>query len=62
MDELISLEQWPDCDACNEPSKRKTGFLIDAAGPGVITPTYTCDHERKCLAIKTIIAKREGIF
>lgn len=62
MDELISLEEWPDCEACDEPSKRRTGAFIDADGPGAVTPIYTCDQERRCFAIKTIILRREGLL
>ena len=60
--QVISLEQWPDCEACDEISKRRTGYLMDAEGPGIVTPMYTCDKEHKCFAIKTIIARREGLL
>lgn len=59
---MIDITRYPVCEACDDPTKRVSGRLIDADGPGVITTLYTCDKRLKCDAIRLIVARREGIF
>lgn len=45
MAKIIYLEDLPDCEACQDPTKKKDGVIFDCPGPGEITPTYTCENE-----------------
>lgn len=53
MGELIDLVDgpFPDCDTCDEPTRRKVGTTFDVDGPGVVGTLYHCDN-RKCQALR----------
>ena len=62
MDELIYIDDLPDCETCNDPTKRRDGVIFDCPGPGEITPTYSCENEackRKWNATALFIVRRE---
>lgn len=58
---VINTEELPDCDSCNEPTKKKSGVIYDCP-PGEFTITYTCENEeckRRCDIIGLFILRRE---
>lgn len=58
---VINTEELPDCDSCNEPTKKKSGVIYDCP-PGEFTITYTCENEeckRRCDMIGLFILRRE---
>ena len=42
---MIFEDQFPDCDKCNEPTKRATGRTIDFGGPGKFGLLYSCENK-----------------
>lgn len=65
MAKIIYLYELPDCETCNDPTKRRDGAIFDCPGPGQITPTYTCDNEpckRKCNAVVSYLFRCEVGF
>lgn len=44
MSEIISLEDLPDCETCNDPTRRIDGTIFDCPGLEKIAPTYTCEN------------------
>lgn len=62
MAEIIYLDDLPDCESCNDPTKRRDGVIFDCPGPKEITPTYTCENklcQQKCNAVASFILRRE---
>lgn len=53
MAELIDLtsDDFPECESCNEPTKRIVGKTFDIDGPGKVGTMYDCDN-RACNALK----------
>lgn len=53
MGDLIDLtpDDFPECETCNEPSKRETGKTFDLDGPGKIGTMYHCEN-RACNALR----------
>ena len=61
MGKIISLEDLPDCESCQDPSKKRDGIIFDCPGPGEITTTYTCDNKsckRRWNAIGSFILRQ----
>lgn len=61
MAEIIYLDDLPDCETCNDPTKRRDGVIFNCPGPGEITPTYTCQNElckRKWNAVGLFILRQ----
>ena len=62
MAQIIYLDDLPDCEACQDPTKKRDGAIFDCPGPGQITPTFTCENEpckRKYDAIAGYILRCE---
>lgn len=65
---MLVLGQLPDCEACQEPTKRQNGVIFDLPEPGAKTAVYTCKNtgcrNRYNMAAEVILrqqrAKREG--
>lgn len=53
MAELIDLtsDDFPECESCNEPTKRIVGKTFDMDGPGKVGAMYHCDN-RACNALR----------
>ena len=53
MAELIDLtsDDFPECESCNEPTKRIAGKTFDIDGPGQVGTMYHCDN-RACNALR----------
>ena len=53
MAELIDLtsDDFPECESCNEPTKRIVGKTFDLDGPGQVGTMYNCDN-RACNALR----------
>ena len=53
MGDLIDLtsDDFPECETCNEPSKRTVGKTFDLDGPGKVGTMYDCDN-RACNALR----------
>ena len=41
----LNLEHYPDCQKCNDPTKKEVGRMIDAEGPGVVSIVYGCENK-----------------
>lgn len=46
MAELIDMtsDDFPECENCNEPTKRIVGKTFDVDGPGQVGTMYDCDN------------------
>ena len=42
---MIFIDEFPDCEACEEPSKRVVARTIDLEGPGKVGHHYGCDNK-----------------
>lgn len=53
MAELIDLtsDDFPECETCNEPSKRTVGKTFDLDGPGQVGTMYHCEN-RSCNSLR----------
>lgn len=61
MQKVIHIDDLPDCETCNDPTKRRDGVIFDCPSPGEITPTYTCQNElckRKWNAVGLFILRQ----
>ena len=47
MAEIVPLGEIPDCETCQDISKRVIGKTIDLEGPGKVGAVYDCDN-REC--------------
>ena len=56
-EKVIDLTNYdsPDCKVCTDQTKRITGMVFDAEGPGITTAIYTCKN-RKCRKIRNVKA------
>lgn len=52
---MIFIDEFPDCEACNELSKRVIARTIDLDGPGKVGFLYSCDN-------KICRKKKEAVF
>lgn len=42
---MIFIDEFPDCEACEDTSKRVTARTIDLDGPGKVGHLYSCDNK-----------------
>ena len=42
---MIFIDELPDCEACEEISKRLIARTIDLDGPGKVGRLYSCDNK-----------------
>ena len=47
----LSALALPDCEECDEPSRRIVGKTFDVEGPGRVGRLYRCDRPEKCDAV-----------
>ena len=54
-EKVIDLTNYdsPNCKLCADQTKRITGMVFDAEGPGITTAIYTCKN-RKCRKIRNV--------
>ena len=49
----LTSDDFPECETCNEPTKRVTGKSFDLDGPGQVGTTYWCKN-RACQALRVM--------
>lgn len=54
----LSALDYPDCEACDEPSRRVIAKTFDLDGPGRVGHLYTCDQSKKCDAVTCYLLRR----
>lgn len=45
MADIITLGELPNCETCQDVSKRVIGKTIDLEGPGKVGMVYDCDNQ-----------------